>query len=80
VSIPRLPGGSVIVLDNARFHNPLRLENSLKIQTTGCFFQSYSPVLNPMEHFWDRLKNKARNVANQYKTLGLATMAAVNVK
>jgi transposase len=77
--IPQLPEGSVVVMDNARFHNPQRLKKL--IEDANCrliFLPPYSPDLNPIEHFWNWLKNKVRNTAHLYKTLEFATMAAVN--
>jgi transposase len=68
-------------LDSARFHNPERLRNI--IESVGCrliFLPPYSLDLNPIEHFWDWLKNKVRDIAYLYQTLELATMAAVNAK
>ncbi|MDR2646057.1 MAG: transposase, partial [Holosporaceae bacterium] len=49
----------------------------------GCsliFLPPYSPDLNPIEHFWDWMKNKVRYTAHLYETLELAIMAAVNSK
>ncbi|MDR2766012.1 MAG: transposase, partial [Holosporaceae bacterium] len=42
------------------------------------FLPAYSPDLNPVEHFWNWMKNKIRDVAHLYETLEFATMATVN--
>lgn len=56
--LPKVPVGSVIVMDNASFHKREDILNS--IQLAGCiaeFLPPYSPDFNPIEHTWAQLKS-----------------------
>jgi transposase len=55
--LPSIPGGSVIVLDNAAFHKSPGL--LALVESSGCsllFLPAYSPDLNPIGHVWAKLK------------------------
>jgi len=63
VLLPALPKGSVIVLDNASFHQS---PSTQKLAAdAGCelfFLPPYSPDPNPIEHLWAKLKTALRRV------------------
>jgi transposase len=61
VLLPALPPGSVIVLDNARFHQSPTTQKLA--EQAGCrllFLPPYSPDLNPIEHLCAALKTRLR--------------------
>ena len=59
--LPQLLPGQVIIMDNAPFHNSGKIREI--IEEAGCellFLPSYSPDLNPIEHWWHKVKTAIR--------------------
>ena len=62
--LPLLPPGSVLVLDNARFHHGPSI--TALVEAAGCsllYLPPYSPDLNPIELVWSWIKNLVRTLA-----------------
>ena len=79
VLLPTLPKGTTIIMDNAAFHKSEKTESL--IQQYGChllFLPTYSPDLNPIEHYWFALKNHARKILrDEAVSLRQAVKAAI---
>jgi transposase len=61
--LPKLPAGTVIVMDNASFHRKSKLtEISERMGHRLIFLSPYSPELNPIEHYWSWLKRQLRKI------------------
>jgi transposase len=51
--IPKLPPQSVVVMDNATFHQGQTMKNALEDAGHSLLYlPPYSPDLNPIEHKW----------------------------
>lgn len=62
--LPRLPAGSVLVLDNARIHQG-EVVTSL-VEAAGCsllYLPPYSPDFSPIELAWSVVKGRVRGLA-----------------
>jgi transposase len=59
--IPKVPVGSIIVLDNAAFHKSKDMQEQLKVAGhTLEYLPAYSPDLNPIEPKWAQAKSVRR--------------------
>ena len=62
--LPRLPEGSVLILDNARIHHGGQIEK--RVREAGCsllYLPPYSPDFSPIELAWSWIKNYVRQRA-----------------
>lgn len=61
ILVPMLTPGKTVVIDNASFHQSQRIKDLIK--NAGCqliYLPPYSPDLNPIEHYWHKLKTIIR--------------------
>ncbi|WP_109490080.1 IS630 family transposase [Orientia tsutsugamushi] len=73
ILIKELRPGQIVIMDNINFHK----NNTIKvlIESVGCsilFLPTYSPDLNPIEHYWFKIKNEIRKVTAQFKDISIA--------
>lgn len=57
-------------MDNISFHKTDRIKELIELQ--GCkimFLPTYSPDLNPIEHYWFKIKNNIRKVSNTFNDI-----------
>lgn len=68
--IPKLPKGSVIVMDNASFHKSSKMKDQIKLSGHILeYLPPYSPDLNPIEHKWAQAKSLRRKHSCDINTL-----------
>ena len=55
--LPQLWVGAVVVMDNLPAHNVEEVESLIKsVGASVLYLSSYSPEVNPIEHWWSHLK------------------------
>jgi len=79
ILIPTLQPGKTVIIDNASFHKSLKIKTL--IEQAGCkliYLPPYSPDLNPIEHYWYKIKTFIRKMMRNTKiTLGEAMEKAL---
>ena len=67
VLIKELKLGQTVIMDNINFHKATKVKDL--IESVGCtilFLPTYSPDLNPIEHYWFKIKNEIRKTASNF--------------
>lgn len=68
--LPTLKEGLTVIWDNATFHKSTQIK--ALIESVGCkliFLPPYSPDLNPIEHYWAKLKAHIRRIKQGQMTI-----------
>ncbi len=66
------------MLDDTGFHKSLKIKSL--IENTGAkliYLPPYSPDLNPIEHYWNKIKNSIRKIIRNTNLLLDAAMTNV---
>lgn len=77
--LPTLREGLTIIGDNATFHQSVQIK--ALIESVGCqlvFLPPYSPDLNPIEHYWAKLKAQIRRIKQAPMTIPQALTLIFN--
>ena len=65
--LKELKQGQVVVMDNINFHKRDKIKELIESRGASILFlPTYSPDLNPIEHYWFKLKNYIRKIANNF--------------
>ncbi|WP_341792515.1 IS630 family transposase [Rickettsia endosymbiont of Gonocerus acuteangulatus] len=68
ILIKELKAGQIVVMDNINFHKSTKVKTL--IESVGCsilFLPTYSPDLNPIEHYWFKIKNEIRKTISNFE-------------
>ena len=78
ILLPSIETGTTIIIDNASFHKSLKARNLIK--DAGCnliYLPPYSPDLNPIEHYWHKIKTAIRKKMRDTKESLEAAMESI---
>lgn len=78
--LPKLPTGSVLVMDNASFHKRSDIVQTIQQSAMALeFLTAYSPDLNPIEHKWAQAKALKKRYRCSTKKLFRSFFNCVNL-
>lgn len=70
--------GMIVVMDNANFHKSCRIKELIKdAKCQLLYLPPYSPDLNPIEHYWHKIKSAIRKLRRDTTVLLEDAMCAV---
>ncbi len=68
ILIKELKPGQIVVMDNINFHKTSKVKELIESRGASILFlPTYSPDLNSIEHYWFKIKNKIRKIANNFE-------------
>ena len=68
--IKELKPKQLVIMDNINFHKRKEIEDLIKsVGASILFLPTYSPDLNPIEHYWYKLKHNIRKIAAEFKDI-----------
>ena len=80
ILVKQLKKGQVLVLDNVSFHKSNKVKEAVEsVGATVLFLPAYSPDLNPIEHFWFKIKNSIRKIATSFDNFPDAVLYALKM-
>lgn len=68
--VKELKRGQIVVMDNINFHKHKDVIEAIK--SVGCevlFLPTYSPDLNPIEHYWFKIKHLVRKYKRKFRNI-----------
>lgn len=70
VLISQLIRAKIVVMDNASFHKSAKIKNLMQAARIKLIYlPPYFPDLNPIEHYWHKIKNSIRKLMRNSKLL-----------
>lgn len=67
ILIKELTPGQTVVMDNINFHKTDRVRELIEsVKCSVLFLPTYSPDLNPIEHYWFKIKHNIRKISHLF--------------
>jgi transposase len=79
ILVPQLKKRQIVIMDNASIHKRKEIREAIEKACCHLVYQpTYSPDLNPIEHFWSWLKRKIRALKLKFSSLADAVQCALS--